>query len=355
MHKNNFDFLRFFFAFIVVLGHIVTLSASGELAFLAKYFDTHLCVTGFFVISGFLIVSSYLRTSSTKSYFVKRANRLLPGYIFLILVSAIGLAMLSTLDAGAYFSNKGVAQYLAANLTFLNFLHPCLPGVFEQNKICAVNGALWTIKVEVTFYLLLPLVVYLINRTSRKLLLFGAIYLSAIAYKLVLQYYYNKTGSPIFTTLANQLPAFMNYFISGIAISYMLPLFLKWKNRLILPAIIIFGIEYYFQVEYLLPLSWAIIVLFVAFSFPKLNGFGKYGDFSYGIYIFHFPIVQLFIALGLFVTFNPWLTSIVIIVLVMILAVLSWNFLEKRFLKRKNKAAPGVSAGSNYSASTIKE
>ena len=52
---------------------------------------------------------------------------------------------------------SSVGRYLGWNLAFLNFMEPALPGVFEANRFTEINGALWTLKIEVMFYLVLPL------------------------------------------------------------------------------------------------------------------------------------------------------------------------------------------------------
>ncbi|MBJ7429314.1 MAG: acyltransferase, partial [Bacteroidia bacterium] len=156
MNKNNFDFLRFLFAFIVVLSHIIDLSQFHLFLPFKRYFDSHLSVTAFFIISGFLIAGSYIKTNNIKQYFTKRAKRLLPAYIFVIVFSFFFFSFFSELNFLQYFSSPVLYKYLLANLFFTNFIQPCLPGVFDNNLLCTINGALWTIKVEVMLYFCIP-------------------------------------------------------------------------------------------------------------------------------------------------------------------------------------------------------
>jgi peptidoglycan/LPS O-acetylase OafA/YrhL len=82
------------------------------------------------------------------------------------------------------------------------------------------------------------------------------------------------------------------------------------------------------------------VVIIAAYSLPFLNNFGKYGDFTYGLYIYHFPIIQLFRQYDLFEKYNPLLMAICVILITLFFAVFSWFFIEKRFLDRyksKNK------------------
>lgn len=335
MHRNNFDFIRFILSFTVILSHIVDLSQHPSLTFLRPFFDSYIAVTGFFIISGFLIAKSYISTKNIKQYFSKRANRLLPGYLFTIFCGAIFLSFTSSLTLREYFLSTDLYKYLFYNITFLNFLHPCLPGVFLNNNLCSVNGALWTIKVEVGFYIIIPLLIYIINKFPKKIFLFIFIYVAALLYKYAMARYYQQTGNKVFDILTHQLPAFMSYFVSGMAMHYYLPRFLSNKKYLILIAVPIFILEYYFSLEILKPLALTIIIFYVAYGFSFLNNFGKYGDFSYGTYIYHFPIIQLCVTLGFFSRYNPFIVAVCIIITVLTMAVLSWNLIEKRFIMRK--------------------
>ena len=79
------------------------------------------------------------------------------------------------------------------------------------------------------------------------------------------------------------------------------------------------------------------MVYYLAYNFKFLNNFGKYGDFTYGVYIYHFPLIQVFIHFGLFDIYSPLLMFISTIILVLFLAILSWNYIELPFLPPSRK------------------
>lgn len=337
MGKNNFDFLRFAFALIVVLSHIVDLSLAPELQFLKPFFDSQLSVTSFFIISGCLIAASYQRSSSLKSYFSKRASRLLPAYMGIIILCVGVFSFFSSLSFQEYFTSKQVYSYLASNLLFVNFIQPCLPGVLLNNAYCAINGALWTIKVEVSFYVLLPVIMFGLNRISYKLVYLIVIYMVGVLYHYGLlfgmQAYPNK--APLLNTLLHQLPGYLSYFAAGILVFYYLDWIKKHLLKLLAPAMLVFVLEYVNDLEVFKPIALAILITYLAFGLSFLNNFGKYGDVSYGIYILHFPLIQLLVSLGLFKQYNVFLLLFAIVFVVIGLGFVSWHLVEKPFLKRK--------------------
>ena len=343
MRQNNFDFLRFVFAFIVVCGHIVVISGVDAFKPFAPVFDTYLSVTGFFCISGFLITRSYVRTQSVKHYFKKRAARILPPYVLVIFSCVLLLSLVSSYDMHGYFTNPQLYEYLLANLTFLNFLEPCLPGVFTSDSLvdCSVNGALWTLKVEVAFYVLVPVLLWLVNKVSRKYLLFVLIYVLSVAYRTGLGHWGDVTDNHYWSILARQLPGFMSYFVCGMVLHYYFDFFIRRKWHFFFIGLCVFLLERHLGWEVLTPLAFASMIFAVAYSFKGLNSFGKYGDISYGIYIYHCPVIKLAADFGLFERHNPYWVACGIIVLVLILGFLSWHLLEKRFLKREKGCVRG--------------
>jgi len=180
LKENNFDLLRLLLAMVVCLVHAAELSGFEALRGLPGILSSKVAVQAFFVVSGFLIVMSYERSSSLTSYASKRLRRIYPAYFTIVMLCALGLVSVSQQPLQEYFSLAWL-KYLTANLTFLNFLQSTLPGVFESNRMASVNGALWTLKIEVMFYVAVPLIVYCLRRFHR-LSLLVLIYCFSVAY-----------------------------------------------------------------------------------------------------------------------------------------------------------------------------
>jgi peptidoglycan/LPS O-acetylase OafA/YrhL len=217
-------------------------------------------------------------------------------------------------------------------------MHPCLPGLFENNLMCSVNGALWTLKVEEGFYIVLPLIFYAIVKSKKPFLILGSLYVLSLLYWFVMGFYLNQ---PL---LAKQLPGYMAYFATGIFLFLNFEFVLQNKNKLFFVSLLALIISIFsrFQIDVFYPAAFGLIVIIAAYSLPFLNNFGKYGDFTYGLYIYHFPIIQLFRQYDLFEKYNPILIAISVILITMFFAVWSWFLIEKRFLDRfkKNNAKP---------------
>lgn len=329
MHSNNFDFLRFLFSFLVVIGHTIVLSGQPE--FQNSFFAAlpNYSVFSFFIISGFLIYASFERLSNLKKYLFNRAKRIFPAYMFAVIFFAFLLFFFSEASAESYFSSSWL-KYLGVNLIFLNFLQPCIDFVFTNNFICSVNGALWSIKVELMFYLFIPILFYFMRNRNilKKNLVLIFLYIFGTMYYYILA---NRGESEF----ARQLPGCLNYFSTGI-ILYLNKDFFSKNIRFLLPLalVIIFIEKGIFAANWLTPFSLGIVIFWFAFLKIPLKKFAKYGDFSYGMYLVHFPIIQLFVQQGWYKnhTYLAFATSTLTI---FIFAVIIWNLIEKPALKRK--------------------
>ncbi|GEN67541.1 MULTISPECIES: acyltransferase family protein [Chryseobacterium] len=320
--KNNFDFIRVLLAFIVFVGHLGALSVSPQLKFL-EHSPVEVAVFSFFIVSGFLIARSYERSSSLKSYAKKRFNRIVPAYLLVVFLCTVLLSLVSKLPFSEYFGNTQVYKYWFWNSIFMNFKSPWLPGVFGNQ---AVNGALWTLKIEMCFYIAVPFMFLFFGKNNkyRNVSLIVLYFLS-----LVFLNYFEMTGKP---AISRQLPGSLCYFIGGMLLYFNFDKFIQHKHTLFIIAIITVWIDLIFKIKLFSPIMISIIVLYIAYSFKFLNNFGKYGDFTYGIYIFHFPVIRVFQTLGLFEDYNPYVMGIICMLTVIGIGVSSWHFYEKRFL-----------------------
>ena len=194
-----------------------------------------------------------------------------------------------------------------------------LPGVFAQNPYPnSVNGSLWTIPYEVKSYLVLLLVGLLgFFKPKRKLLLIGL---------FIFSMFYNDNFTHLF-----------RYFSAGMLIyGYrdVIPLNSKLFVCSVLLAVIATSLG---VLKILLPLLVGYTTIFVSLSSSiPLSKFGKYGDFSYGTYIYAFPVQQTvsYLFNGIITPLQNFFVSLPI---VLVLAVLSWHFIESPTLKLKNR------------------
>ena len=146
---------------------------------------------------------------------------------------------------------------------------------------------------------------------------------------LVFLNYFEMAGK---ASISRQLPGSLCYFIGGMLLYFNFDKFIKHKNILFIIAIVTVWLDLILKIKLFSPIMISIIVLYIAYSFKFLNNFGKYGDFTYGIYIFHFPIIRVFATLGLFANYNPFFMGFVCMIVVIGVGIASWHLYEKRFL-----------------------
>lgn len=331
LRHNSFDLLRLLFAGTVCLVHAANLSGHAELAWIDRVLSSTVAVRAFFVISGFLVFMSFERSGTLRAYAGKRARRILPAYCAVVLLCAVGLAAFSGERAADYFFSPAWLKYVLANLAFLNFLQPTLPGVFAANPVTVVNGALWTLKIEVMFYVAVPLCVWLVRRRGPFRTLAG-LYGLSVAYAWAMTALAAQSGEALHAELARQLPGQMAYFVSGAFFYYFLPLFERHPARFVLPALLILAADRFVPLPAFEPFALATVVVWSGLSL-RAGNWARYGDFSYGVYILHFPLIQMFVQEG-WLRGRPFVFLAAVIAATLAAAYFMWHRVEKRFLLR---------------------
>jgi peptidoglycan/LPS O-acetylase OafA/YrhL len=333
--RNNFHLLRLLFALMVVAYHLVALAHVAHWAQVEGVLShgAQIGVDGFFVLSGYLVFGSLEHSVSIGRYAEKRIRRLYPAYAFVVLACAAAALCVSE---AARADRAAVLRYVGWNLGFLNFIHPTLPGVFMHNRFTAVNGALWSLKIEVLFYLALPVLAWMLRRSGRmRWFLIGAIYAGAEAWRLGLGHLGQIHSRPILVELAHQLPGQMSFFITGIAL-YQLRLEINWRSLLAPAGIVLLMMSYVdSRLEPLRAAGLGIAVIWIATAIPRLVDAAFFGDLSYGLYILHFPIIQTTVALGWFAA-SPAQGAVIAVGASVIAALLMWRLIERPALRRES-------------------
>lgn len=155
LRDNNFDFLRFLAAALVIFSHSFALTAMPyePYAWLSGYATFGmLAVNIFFILSGFLITKSWLDNPKILIFLKKRILRIMPGLFVAVVFTILVIGpLVTTLSFKEYLFNPMTKQYFNNALLSVSFF---LPGVFADNLYKgAVNGSLWTLPIEFRLYM----------------------------------------------------------------------------------------------------------------------------------------------------------------------------------------------------------
>ena len=327
--RNNLDFIRFAAAAGVILSHAFPLAQGTGTREPLEDFTRgqmslgRLCVAVFLVISGVLITQSYERTPSLARYTWARVLRIFPGLAVVLLASAFLLGpALTEAPLGVYFRSTETYLYVVRNFTLYSAQWE-LPGVFTGNMYPGVvNGSLWTLRYEVGFYLL-------VAGLGAAGLLRRWVGLAAWVAAAVVPFV------PYVGPRLNFWPELYLYFGGGLAL-YLLRERVRMSPWVALGCVAVLVVTARLGVgfRYAVGCCGAYLVLYLAFLPSRLAGFARRGDFSYGVYIYAFPVQQLVTAL-LGGRTEWWVNAAISLPVVVALAALSWHLVEQPALRLK--------------------
>lgn len=292
--RNNLGIVRFVLAFVVFVAHFLELGQITDLAFLSPWAKSVLAVQLFFMLSGYFSVTSFERSSSNLAFYKKRFFRIYPAYFFVVVSSFLFLSFISTLPLTTYFSSSAAWKYLGANLIFTNFLAPVLPGVFEHNYLPYINGSLWTLKVEVAYFLFVP-VIFFARKHIGKWPVSFALILVSLLYAFLIENIFIGHGIWI-----KQLPGQLHWFAFGLMAFDLRHRIMEINRTLYFALLILLCVVQYWWTPMYFVIAIAL-VFGIGLKLPAYKVSNWFGNVSYSMYLIHFPIIQVGVALGLIV------------------------------------------------------
>jgi peptidoglycan/LPS O-acetylase OafA/YrhL len=335
--ENNFNLLRMLAAGLVLFSHAFALSsgkASEEpLQSVMHMTLAQIAVDVFFISSGFLIAKSLVHAASLGQFVRFRCLRILPAlWVALILITVVTGLWFSSVRSVEFFSDPMTYTFLLRNAVLVFGIQHGLPGVFEFAPMPRlVNASLWTLPYEVAMYIGLASVWVLLKRVSIKTQIGFDLMVLLIAILSMSVYLFSIDDHP------SNLVRLCAFFFSGatlflygkkIRLSGWIAggLFLSWLLTLSFPAI---SLRLY---AVAIPYITLYLALVPAGTFRKYN---QVGDYSYGLYIYAWPVQQAIATLIRGIT--PVEMVVTSFLATLFLAVLSWHFLEKKVLALKRQ------------------
>lgn len=331
-HDNFFTPLRLLFATLVVIGHAFAIALRDQGAephIFFHYNFSYLAVNLFFIASGFLVTKSMLYRGDIAEYSSARALRIYPGLAVHVLFVMFIIGPLATsLSLGEYFTHIDFLKQPFVVLSFIS-AQMYLPGIFEGNSEQIGSAPLWTLRYEFLAYIGTA-IIFSLGLLKKKWMVLAQFILPSIAWVA-------SHGLGIYDSMPGTIQNIMRF---GIAYGLGATIY-AYRDRLSfhvlgIPLTMVFAALFHkLQIfEVTMNIMLAYFVMWAAYiKLPKLNFLQKFSDVSYGVYIYHWCILQLvFMYMP-----NLSVAGLLLITLpvTFCLATLSWHFVEKPMLRQK--------------------
>ena len=347
--KNNFDVIRLLAALQVLICH-----ARGHLKIQNEsldYFVTHFLnffpgIQIFFFISGFLIYSSFDRNKDNiTQFFVNRFLRIYPALWVCFLVTVVLLIF----EFNGNIQNLFSIPMLGWSISQLTFFQFYTPEILRFWGVGTPNGSLWSISVEIQYYLIIPILYLLFTKSKTFWLPFSLVFLLCVMTNIYI--------GQVTLTSPNLVSKFgwvfivthLHYFLIGIAINkYWKQLKPFFEHRFFIWMIsygLFIGI-FHFYLGFRLASHWILspfnligfimlggVTFSLAYSFYGIgNKLLKGNDISYGMYIYHMLVLNFLIQRECYFDIQYLFVAIIA---TSVLATISWRVVEKPSLKLK--------------------
>jgi len=378
---NNFDLVRLYAAGEVAIMHGADY-LKVDLGWIGTIFSLAPGVPIFYFVSGFLISRSYENNSRLTEFFLNRALRIYPALIVCTLLAAARDSAAGALPvAGGGLGRVG--GWLLSQITVGQFYNPDFMRGFGTGVL---NGSLWTVAVELQFYVLVPILYGLISCSGQRKSRGNAALIGVIVIFLSANLLLSRSPNESPSWLESGLLKFALIMGCGprphLATKFLQVTFVPWfymfligvlaqrnydrivgflSGRALVLVSAYLGVVYvcarFFgfgggnAINPIVYLLLAATVFSCAYTEPGVSERMLHrNDISYGIYIYHMPIINLLLYLG-FVSGLRWL--IVALVATTVAAILSWSMLERQALKLKRHPLNSINKASASTTDTM--
>jgi peptidoglycan/LPS O-acetylase OafA/YrhL len=331
--KNSFDILRFLAAGMVVYSHSFALTGLPEPRIGGISYGG-LGVWAFFAMSGYLIAGSWEQYPRFPVFIIKRILRIFPGLLLALTITVFAIGFYSSLSYREYIFKQETLTYFN-NILLINTQYS-LPGAFTGNIYPnAVNGSLWTLAFEFLMYLLVA-VAGLARKLTRRWV--WPFWISLAVLNLVAAYRPKYLTYSLFYLDARLVVQLGLLYFSGVLLylhrDRVLYPFWAW-----IPALALFVLlsNRYPIYSWLFGATLLAYGILGASKITFFSQFGRFGDFSYGIYVYSFPVQQVIwhhtqtrspirmFALAMFVS--------------LVFSIISWYAVEKPSINLKKRVS----------------
>ncbi|MEP6897522.1 MAG: acyltransferase [Rhodanobacter sp.] len=326
--RNNFDGLRLIAASMVLFSHQFVILGAPEPAPFGDSFGA-LAVMMFFVMSGYLVAESWYHDPHLMRFALRRLLRIWPALVVATIAIALAAAAVTTLPLHEYLG-AATGRFVIANAEFRT-VHP-LPGVFATSppnaNLSSVNASWWTIPMEAHCYAYLA-IMGLIGLRRR--------WVSIVAFLLVLLMYLKTLpGHARADAFDNISDYYIAFFMTGVcARQFAGELRRAWvvvlgAGILCVAAAVVFHQHRLGEWAVMSPLT----LLLGARSTPGIRSAARFGDLSYGIYLYAYFVQQLSVRVWPAVPSYSATVAVALIATVL-LAWCSWHLVEAPALRLK--------------------
>lgn len=356
--NNNFHLIRLLAACQVIYNHAIYWLHLPSPFYLNYTIELFPGVAVFFVISGFLVTKSYVEAKNLRTYTYFRFLRIYPALWINLLLILFLLYWSESFTRQDIFSYHFISHVLVLFITGNNcpaILCVSDPWTFNGFYKLFPSGVLWTITVELGFYLLVPMIFYYLKNKNRKFIfIFSLSFILSLLFAYLNGYFtFTHTHKTFGKFLNNTIFAYLWIFLLGSLIyiqwdklaKLIVNQFWKWLGFYIFLSVsasilhhdqvLNFKIINFFNVMRVTTL--ALVIVSLAYSIQSLNFFPGKIDISYGMYLFHMQIIYSLMFAGYLQSTYLWP---VVFLLSGSVGAGSWFLIEKPCLKWKKYLRP---------------